>query len=97
VIKQRIRRIESFLNRCDQSERTQLPPRRLQTVQDLLDLLEEQVEAVRTAPWTTNLDRARAIAYLASVARKAIEVGVLAARTEMLETVLKRRKEQNRS
>jgi hypothetical protein len=93
VIKQRLRRIESVLNRCDRSEPAP-PPRRLQSVQDVLDLLEEQVEAVRAAPWTGPLDRARTIAYLAGVARKAIEAGVLAARTEMLETVLKQRKER---
>ena len=96
MIKQRIRRIESILSRCDQFQCTKPPPRRVQTIQDLLDLLEEQVEAVRAAPWTGTLDKARAIAALAAVARKAIEAGVQAARIEMLETVLKRRKEQNK-
>jgi hypothetical protein len=38
VIKQRMRRIESFLSRCDPPDRVKLPPRRLQTVQDVLDL-----------------------------------------------------------
>ena len=96
MIKQRLQRIESFLNHCDQFERTKPPPRRLQTVQDVIDLLQEQVEAVRAAPWTGPIDKARAIAYLAGVARKAIEDGVLAARIEMLETVLGRRKEHNK-
>jgi hypothetical protein len=94
MIKQRIRRIESFLSLCDQSAGTKPPPRRLQTVQDVIDLLEEQTEAVRAAPWASPLDKARAIAYLAGVARKTIEAGVLAARIEMLETVLNQRKEQ---
>jgi hypothetical protein len=60
----------------------------------VLDLLEEQVEAVRAAPWTSKLDKARAIAALAGVARKTIETNVLAARVEILETVLKLRKEE---
>jgi hypothetical protein len=37
--------------------------------------------------------RARTIGYLAGIARKAIETGHLAARLEMLEAVLKQRKE----
>jgi hypothetical protein len=75
VIKQRIRRIESFLSLCDQSS-TKPPPRRLQTVQDLIDLLEEQTEAVRAAPWASPLDKARAIAYPvpATVRRSAPDV-----------------------
>ena len=95
--KQRIRRIESFLNQCDAPQASKPPPRRLQTVQDVLELLHEQVEAVRAAPWTGPLDKARVIAYLAGVARKTIENGVLAARVEALEAVLGQRKEQRRS
>jgi len=96
MIKQRLRRIEAFLNHCEPCAPTSRPPRRLQTVQDVIDLLEEQVQAVRAAPWASPLDKARAIAYLAGVARKALEAGVLAARIEILETVLKQRKEQTR-
>src|SRR5262249_41650252 len=94
MIKQRLRRIESSLNRCEPSPHTQPPPRRLQSVQDVLDLLEEQVEAVRAAPWTSKLDKARVIAALAVVARRTLETSVLAARVEILETVLKQRKEK---
>jgi hypothetical protein len=93
MIKQRIRRIESFLNQCDPAQ-AKPPPRRLQTVQDVIDLVQEQVEAVRAAPWTGPIDKARAIAYLAGVARKTIEAGILAARVEMLEAVLTQRKEE---
>jgi len=96
MIKQQIRRIEAYLNDCVQA-RAEQPPRRLQTVQDVIDLLQEQVEAVRAAPWTNPIDKARAIAYLAGVARKAIEAGVLATRIEMLETVLTKRKVENPS
>jgi hypothetical protein len=92
MIKHRLRRIESFLNHCAGQGRGQRPPRRLQTVQDLIDLLEEQVEAIRAEPWSGTIDKARAIAYLAGVARKAMEAGILAARVDMLEAVLKQRK-----
>ncbi len=96
MIKHRIRRIEAYLDDCVQA-RVEQPPRRLQTAQDVIDLLQEQVEAVRAAPWANPIDKARAIAYLAGVARKAIEAGVLAARVEMLETVLTKRKEEHAS
>ena len=95
MFKQRLRRVESILHSGD-SGQAKPSSRRLQTVQDVIDLLEEQVEAVRAAPWTGPLDKARAIAYLAAVARKTIEGGVLAARIEMLETVLNQRKEQKK-
>jgi hypothetical protein len=95
MFKQRLRRVESVVQ-CAEASRAKLPARRLQNVQNVIDLLEEQVEAVRAAPWTSPLDKARAIAYLAGIARKTIESGVLAARVEMLETVLNLRKEQNK-
>ena len=92
MFKQRLRRVESIVQDAE-SARAKPPARQLQTVQDVIDLLEEQVEAVRAAPWTGPLDKARAIAYLAGVARKTIEAGILSARIEMLETVLNQRKE----
>jgi hypothetical protein len=93
MFKQRLRRVEAIVQAAELAG-AKPPARKLQTVQDLLDLLEEQVEAVRAAPWTGPLDKARAIAYLAGVARKTIEAGILAGRIEMLETVLKLRKDQ---
>jgi hypothetical protein len=90
MMKHRLRRVESLLNHSAGHE-PRPAPRRLQTVQDVIELLQEQVEAVRAAPWVGTLDRARTIAALAGVARKAIESGTLAARIEMLETVLKLR------
>jgi hypothetical protein len=58
----------------------------------LIDLLEEQVEAIRAAPGYGTLEKARTIARLAGVARQTIESGVLAERLQALESVLKRRK-----
>jgi hypothetical protein len=96
MINSRIRRMEVFLNRLDaaRSRRTP-PPRRLQTIGDVIDLLQEQVEAIRTEACAGTLEKARAIGYLAGIARKAIETGTLAARLEMLEAVLRQRKESD--
>jgi hypothetical protein len=60
-----------------------------------LDLLEQLTAAVRADPWTGAVEKARAAGYLASVALKAIEVGNLAGRLELLEEVLKRRPRGN--
>jgi len=89
--KQRIRRLETLVERLEAAGKP--PPRRLQTAQDVIDLLEEQVEALRAERWAGAVQTARAIGYLAGIARKAIETGNLAARLEMLEAVLKQRKE----
>jgi hypothetical protein len=61
---------------------------RLKTAEDLLALLEEQVEAVRTAEGVGPLERARCVGYLVGVSLRAIEAGQLAARLEALERVL---------
>ncbi len=97
MINHRIRRMEVFLNRLASVRRgrTSVPPRRLQTAADVIDLLHEQVEAIRRESWAETLDKARAIGYLAVIARKAIETGTLAARLEMLEAILKQRKESD--
>jgi hypothetical protein len=63
----------------------------LRSAADVVRLLEEQVETLRVDATITPLEQARAIGYLAGVARKAIETGNLAARLEMLERVLKQR------
>ena len=68
------------------------PPRRLQTAQDVIDLLQEQVEALRAETETDAIQKARPLGYLAELARKAIETGSLAARLEVLEGNLKDRK-----
>jgi len=95
MFKRRLRQVETILRSGASAQPP--PPRPLRTVQDVIDLLHEQVEALRQASWTDPIDKARAIAYLAGVARKAIETSVLAARLEMLEAVLTERKEKNAS
>jgi hypothetical protein len=64
---------------------------RLQTAQDVIDLLQEQVAAVLGEREAKTLEKARVIGYLAGIALKAIETGNLAARIEQLELVLKKR------
>jgi hypothetical protein len=66
-------------------------PPSLRTAADVLDLLEEVTAAVWADPFTRPAEKARAVGYLAGVALKAIEIRNLAARVDMLETVLKLR------
>jgi hypothetical protein len=70
---------------------------RLQTAQDVIDLLQEQVALVRASEEASAIEKARAIGFVAGVALKAIEAGNLAARIEMLERVLKTRTEGERA
>jgi len=53
--------------------------------------------AVWADPFTRPAEKAGAVGYLAGVALKAIEVRNLAARVEMLETVLKLRPKASKS
>jgi hypothetical protein len=64
---------------------------RLQTAQDVIDLLAEQVAAVRADKKAGTLEKARAIGYLAAIALRAIDAGNVAARLEALEAILKYR------
>jgi len=97
MLRHRLRRLEASFQHLGALGRSRpaLAPRRLQTTQDVIDLLEEQVEALRAAPGLGAVEKARAIGYLGGLARKAIETGTLAARLEMLQAVLRQRKEQD--
>jgi hypothetical protein len=66
-------------------------PPSLRTAADVLELLEEMTAAVWADRFSRPVEKARAVGYLAGVALKAIESRNLAARVEMLETVLKLR------
>jgi hypothetical protein len=86
------RRLRRAGDCCTTPGTTPVPlPFRLQTAADVLQLLAEQVEAVRNEKDAGTLEKARAIGYLAGICLKAIEAGNLAARIEMLEAVLKQR------
>ena len=86
------RRLRRTGDDCTTPGTTQLPLAfRLKTAADVMALLEEQVNAVRSEPEAKTLEKARTIGYLAGVALKAIEAGDVAARLESLEAVLKNR------
>jgi hypothetical protein len=86
------RRLRRAGDGCTTPGTTSIPAAfRLRTAQDVLDVLEEQVAAVRADAAAGTLEKARAIGFLAGVSLKAIEAGHLAARIEMLEAVLKHR------
>jgi hypothetical protein len=97
MLQYRIGRMETLLQRLAAliGGRPAPTPRRLQTAQDVIDLLEEQIEALRAAPGLGAVERARAIGYLAGLGRQAIETGTLAARVEALEAARKRRDQQD--
>ena len=67
-------------------------PLRLSHAADVLSLLEEAVNEVRSDAAADPLDRARTLGYLAGVALKALEVRDLATRVEALEAVLRGRR-----
>lgn len=60
---------------------------RLRTAQNVLELLDEQINAVRIDPLlgTKTLEKARCVGYLASVALRAVETGQLEDRIAALE------------
>ena len=61
---------------------------------DVIDLIENQIQAVVDDAETGTLEKARCFGYMASVSLKAIEWGNLAARLEAPEAVLKARKKE---
>ena len=73
---------------------TAAPPTRLKTGADVLAILEKQIDAVRNDAGVGPLEKARLIGYLVGLGLKAIETGNLEARIEMLEAVLKQRREK---
>ena len=81
---------------CTTPSQTQLPAEfRLRRAVDVLELIEEQVDAVRGETEAGTLEKARCIGYLSGVALKAIEAGNLASRLEALEAALKQRRRES--
>jgi hypothetical protein len=70
-------------------------PFRLRVAEDIVSLLEEQINSVRTDPCAGTIEKARCIGSLASVLMRAIEQRDLATRIEALELVLKGRPLEN--
>jgi hypothetical protein len=88
----KLRRLESLIDRLAAVLRSRaLPaPRRLHSAQDVLELLQDQVEAIRTEATTSAVEKARATGYLVGVAFKALELSTLMARLEKLEAAAAR-------
>jgi hypothetical protein len=93
--KHRLIRLLDVTNREGSALAPAVGPMALRTPQDVLDLLEEQINALRADRWTSPAVKARTIGRLAAVVVKTLEVTQLAARLEVLETVLKQRGEEN--
>lgn len=91
--------VENAARKAGMGERTVY--RRLADPAFRARLEQARLDAVlRTAGMLTGaalraVQKARAIGYLAGIARKAIETGTLAARLEMLEAVLRQRKDSD--
>jgi hypothetical protein len=95
MFRYRMQRIEGLLHRLAsiRSGRAYAQPRPLQSPRDVIDLLQEQVDLLRSDTTSSTVERARAIGYLAGIACKAIETSNLAGRLEILESILKKRKD----
>jgi len=72
------------------------PPLPLVQPADVLELLAEQVNAVRSDPYADPTERARTLGMLASISLRAMELRDLSARLEAVERVLKLRRDQDR-
>jgi len=72
------------------------PPMPMNQPADVLELLAEQVNAVRADVVADSLEKARTLGLLASVALRTMEARDLAARLEAVERVLKLRRDQER-
>src|SRR5471030_3199658 len=88
VYQREYRRIRRAGDDCTTPCTTRLPLEfRLRTASDVLDLLEEQVDAVVKDADSTALEKARCIGFLCGVTLRAIEAGDLVARMEAVESV----------
>jgi hypothetical protein len=75
--------------RADVPAKLALPdPIRIQTAKDVLGLLAEQINLLRTDVGLGTVERARALGALAGVALRAVETADLEARLAALENVL---------
>jgi hypothetical protein len=65
---------------------------RLKRAEDILNLLSEQIEAVKNEAEAGTLEKARCIGYLAGIALKAVEATNIESRLAAVEEILKGRK-----
>lgn len=80
---------------CQTPCQTLIPPEfRLRTAMDVLNLVAEQVQAVRADEDANTMEKARTIGFLAGIALRAVEAADLTGRVEALEQILKQRKDK---
>jgi hypothetical protein len=91
--RERLRRLETLVRRLAAALGRKSPPpgKPLKTIHDVIDLLNEQVEAVRNDPLAGALEKARTVAYLSSVASRVMASAQLADRVKLLEAILRER------
>jgi hypothetical protein len=70
-------------------------PFRVETAQQVVALLEEQINLVRADRAASTLAKARCAGYLAAISLRAIEAGNVEARLEALEAVLRERRNKS--
>src|SRR5262249_49170488 len=75
MLRHRIRQMELLLSRLSTAPRRPptAAPRPLQTAQDVIDILQEQLDLIRADTSLGTIDKARAVAHLGGVACKAID------------------------
>lgn len=95
MLKKRIQRMEAVAKRCVRADTSCLTAAsKIRKPKDLLNLLDEQIDAIRATPWAGPMQKAQAIGVLAGIARKVLDDHTISARIEMLEAVLKARSQQ---
>ena len=90
----RLQRLEVLVNRLAAAKRRPPPAKPLKTIHDVIELLDEQVQAVRADPNAGTLEKARLIGYLSSIAGRIIKTGELADYLQLMEELLKERPEK---
>jgi hypothetical protein len=90
VFKNRLQRLECLVRQSARADAKPLKP--LRNHHDLIELLEEQIQALRSEPWVTTLAKASAIARLLRIAHQVMTGEVMASRIEALERILKTRR-----
>ncbi len=91
-----VRRVQTLEDRSQALRPPAVLPVPLDQPADVLAVLAEQVNAVRTDAASDPNERARTLGFLAGIALRAMEARDLAARLEAVERVLKLRKDAER-
>jgi hypothetical protein len=91
-----VRRVQTLEQRSLAIRAAAVEPAPLEHPADVLDLLREQVNALRADPLIDPVERARTLGLLAALALRAMDSRDLQARLEAVERVLKLRRDKER-